>query len=309
MASSERGFEPALVCVSTRHRSSRRGRPLPTYAVYVDGRAVGSSPYWAASAIVLPEGPHSVQVKMSPWASDIVELELRGGDHVELFCGTKSLIQGKFWKTVETKFLWFFVPLVLIAYYFPAVGHFVEQNLKYEFLALLGLLCIGTAIGFLRMFSRKPGAMLSLVQTKNFRDDEPLEGDACDATLAAVKRLVASDARLFVALPRSHGFDLEGIQNAVALDITPANLPFPLIVLAVLAAVDTCVVLYFTHPWIPPKPSWTMLIIAPVNGVLIGLLLGLQTILIAWVRNRLRGKLAAMNHESPSTRFPDSGTR
>ena len=84
MSSPVRPSEPALVTVSLKFGSSTVGSPSQTYAVYVDGKPVGSCPYGVISAIVLPEGRHFISVRIHPWSSDVVDLDLQGGDRVDL---------------------------------------------------------------------------------------------------------------------------------------------------------------------------------------------------------------------------------
>jgi hypothetical protein len=67
-----RPIEPSLVAVRLKFTSLNRGRLSPVYAVYVDGRPVGFTPYGCVSALVLDEGLHSVCVGIDRWISDVV---------------------------------------------------------------------------------------------------------------------------------------------------------------------------------------------------------------------------------------------
>jgi hypothetical protein len=174
----ERVNNLALISVSLKF-GSRGGRGAwPVYAVYVDGRPVGSCPYREVAAILIGEGRHSVNVKISPWVSDSLELNLVGGDHAELVCDMKPLIRNRFLKIIETKFLLFAVPVAFLAMVFPDVTAFVEKHAKFEFLGIVFLTCFGGLFGMRNIYSKRPGAMLSLI----VRSIQPAEGLPGDGT-------------------------------------------------------------------------------------------------------------------------------
>jgi hypothetical protein len=139
-----------------------RPAPLRTFPIHVDGQRVGGVRYADSTTNTLPAGPHSVSVKADWWASDIIRLDLQPGEHVRLVCGYKDLVQGRFFKAIEGKFLYFVLPFALVAYVSKDVVHFIERHLRVEFLAVVFLFCLGILLGLPRLFSRKPGAMLSL---------------------------------------------------------------------------------------------------------------------------------------------------
>ncbi len=86
MENPSRPIETALVSVWLKF-GWRAGRiPSAIYTMDVDGKRMGTSPNGTVSANVLPVGPHTVDVVITPWVSDIIPLDLNGGDHVDLAC-------------------------------------------------------------------------------------------------------------------------------------------------------------------------------------------------------------------------------
>jgi hypothetical protein len=291
MASPVRQTDPALVSIALNPGSLARVRPSPNYvfSIYVDGTLVGSCPYATVAALLLAEGCHAVSVRMYAGFSDVVELDLAGGDQVELVCAIKPLMRNRFFKIIETKFLFIMIPLALVAFVYPDVVRFIEAHAKYEFLAVVFLFCIGVVVSLPKLFSRKPGAMVSLTQQAACRD-----GDSPDVTFAEFNRLVSAGAcPFFLVLPPAE-VDGGSSPDGPMRDPTVVNYPKALPLVLALAAVDTVCVLLWSRQWFPPKPSLMMLVVVAGNGLLIGLLFTLQIgILCAfkiglalWLRHR-----------------------
>ena len=280
--------EPALVVVEMSFRALRGVTPRALYAVYVDGRAVGSTRWGVPSAVVMPAGPHKICVKNDKWVSDVVELNLFGGDYIEVVCELKPLLRGKFFKFIESKFLLFALPLAIVAAVNPSVVRFIDEHLKYEFLGEVFLFCIGVAFGLLRLFSRKPGAMYSLKLRPAPVDEAPPQ---CTSAWESVR--IRMQAVLAEGAVRYLVRDEAPIANQAAcvddrLDRTSAHYLTPLPLMLVAAVVDTVLVVYTTMPWFPRRPSLLTAAVALLNGVLIGLLLALQMWFILWLRKRFR---------------------
>ena len=291
MSSPVRPSEPALVTVSLKFGSSTVSSPSPTYAVYVDGKPVGSCPYGVISAIVLPEGRHFISVRIHPWSSDVVDLDLQGGDRVDLVCAMAPLIRNRFFKGVETKFFLLAVPLALTSLVYPDISKLIERHAKFEFLAVVFLFCLGVFLSLPKLFSGKFGAMLSLTEQAFRRDDDvPSDGSAWNVTIADLERLVCAGAHPFLAAISPPEIEAGAGPHDQNLDVTAANWPMPMPVMIVLAVVDTACVLSVTMRWFPPRPSLMTFVIAPVNGLLIGLLLAVQTGIVVWLRERSRAR-------------------
>jgi hypothetical protein len=79
------------------------------------------------------------------------------------------------------------------------------------------------------------------------------------------------------------------------LDLTAANIPIPLPALLVLAVLDLACVFAVTLRWLPPRPTPLFLAVAMLNGLLIGLLLGVQTWFWRWAR---KSSLARRSRDS-----------
>ena len=133
-----------------------------TFPIYIDGRRVDTVRVGDSTTLVLSDGRHSIFIRAECWTSDIIELDLQRGEHVQLISAFKTLMHGRFFGAIERKVLYFVMPLALIAYASKDVVHFIERHLKVEFLAVTFLFCLGVFLNLPRLFSRRPGAMLSL---------------------------------------------------------------------------------------------------------------------------------------------------
>ncbi|QEH34522.1 hypothetical protein OJF2_30620 [Aquisphaera giovannonii] len=140
----------------------RRGH-LAVYDVHVDGRPVGRVNQERLVAVPVWEGRHQVFLQIGRLRSDVVELDLAGGEVVHLTCGLKPLIQNPFFRFFEAKMLFLAMPVAVAAYFVPPVMHFIERHLAVEFLGILFLWMLGFLVSLPRIVSRRPGAMIYLV--------------------------------------------------------------------------------------------------------------------------------------------------
>ena len=152
-----------------------RVKNLTSLDIYVDGRKVGTLGCGKGTSVIVPPGIHEVFLKVNHVTSDIIELDLQLGEHAEFEGRMKPLIQNRFFRFFELKFYYLATPLAIIAYVSKPVMHFIEENLKYEFLAIAFLSMFGFLASFPRLFSRKPGAMLSLTRAATVDVSEPLD--------------------------------------------------------------------------------------------------------------------------------------
>lgn len=295
-----RPIEPALVSVRLAFVGGRAHRRVSSvYAIHVDGRPVGSTPYGVVSAAVLLEGEHALSVVIGPWVSDIVQLDLAGGDHVELVCAMKPLVRNRFFKFFEWKLNWVILPLALASTLYPGVAKFIERHWKFEFLAIVVLGLLGGLLALPRAFSRKPGAMLSLsVQPAPPEDAPAPEGSGLDITFTTLQRLVEQGAWPYFVLPS----DIEGlaVEQVAMRDRSPSNLPLPLPIVLGLVGLNTLAVLLGTLSLFPPGSRKWFLLLAPVHGLLIGALFAVQTLVFRWIQARWQAWRA---HPSPDSSF------
>ncbi len=67
----------------------------------------------------------------------------------------------------------------------------------------------------------------------------------------------------------------------------PTSLPFPnLLIAVILAVLDTALVCLLTAKWMDTERPWVLLVLCPVQGGLIGILLGLETYLLWLAKGR-----------------------
>jgi hypothetical protein len=153
--------EPAAVLVEW--IPERRG-PLAWFDVYVDDRPVWSVTGERLSAVTVSEGRHRIFIKVNHMVSDVIELDLAGGEFVHLTCGMKPLVQNRFFRFFEWKLMYIATPSALVAFYVPAVTRFIERHFAAELLAIIFLGLLGFYLSLPRLFSRRPGAMVYLVE-------------------------------------------------------------------------------------------------------------------------------------------------
>jgi hypothetical protein len=116
------------------------------------------------SAVTVSEGRHEVFIKVNHMVSDVIEVDLAVGEIVHLACGIKPLVQNRFFRLLEKKMIYIAVPVALVAVSVPAVTRFIERHLAAEFLSIVFLGLLGFLMSLPRLFSRKPGAMVYLVE-------------------------------------------------------------------------------------------------------------------------------------------------
>jgi hypothetical protein len=162
-----RGCRPGLF----RHSEGQFGWGRP-FNVYVDDRLVGAVMARKTEFFALSPGRHSVFVKLDWYPSDIVSLDLAGGDYVELACGPKPLFN-KFFRLFDRKMM-VLGPLVCVVGLIPGGLKWVAKNFGHEIVVIAGIFCAGVLLTLPRkVLSRKPGTMLYLVTKTG-----PAEADA-----------------------------------------------------------------------------------------------------------------------------------
>jgi uncharacterized integral membrane protein len=146
-----------------------------------------------------------------------------------------------------------------------------------------------------KIFSRKPGAMLSLVVEAFSSDDTPPGGEsAWDVTLGELHGLVHAGALRYILLSPTPGVEFGTTDDDRVLEATVADAQFPTVLLF-LAGIDTAGVCLATVAWLPRTPSVLFFVVAAMNGLLIGLILGIQTWFVLWLRKRRRTRRSAVD--------------
>ena len=90
-------------------------------------------------------------------------LDLVGGECVPLICGSRFLVRSRWSRFNELKMM-FVVALGLAASRIPAVMRFIERHFAVEFLVMLFIGMLYWLFDLSRLFSRRPGAMVYLME-------------------------------------------------------------------------------------------------------------------------------------------------
>jgi hypothetical protein len=99
-------------------------------------------------------------------------MDLAAGGFRHLVCGMKPLIQNRFFRFFEWKMMYIATPVALVAFCVPAVSRFIERHFAAEFLSIIFLGFLGFYLSLPRLFSRRPGAMVYLVERPNPPESE-----------------------------------------------------------------------------------------------------------------------------------------
>ena len=127
------------------------------FDVYVDDRPVWSVPGERLSTVTVSEGRHQVFIKVNHMVSDVIEVDLSGGEVVHLACGMKPLVRNRFFRSCEWKLLYIATPVALVAFYIPAVKRFIERHFAAEFVAITLLGSLGFYLSLPRLFRADRG--------------------------------------------------------------------------------------------------------------------------------------------------------
>lgn len=141
----------------------RLGR-LAWFDVYVDDRPVWTVTGERLTPVITSEGKHRIFIKVNHMKSDEVDLDLAAGGFCHLVCGMKPLIQNRFFRFFHMKFIFVAYPAAMVCFFVPAAMRFLKEHFGVEFLAIVVLGLLGFYASLPRYFSRRPGAMVYLVE-------------------------------------------------------------------------------------------------------------------------------------------------
>ncbi len=137
---------------------------LAWFDVYVDDQPIWTVTGQRVTPIITTEGPHRIFIKANHMKSDEVELHLVAGESCHLVCGMKPLIPKGFFWFFQMKFLFVAYPVAIVCFFVPAAKRFLLEHFEVEFLAIVVLGLLGFCVSLPRYFSRRPGAMVYLVE-------------------------------------------------------------------------------------------------------------------------------------------------
>ena len=142
----------------------RLGR-VPRFDVYVDDWPIWTVTGERLTPVITSEGPHRIFIKVNHMKSDEVELDLTAGGFCHLVCGMKPLIRNRFLRFFHEKFVFVALPAAMACFFVPAGKRFLKEHFEVEFLAIVVLGLLGFYASLPRYFSRRPGAMVYLVES------------------------------------------------------------------------------------------------------------------------------------------------
>ncbi len=153
--------EPAVVCIQS--------SPVPFarfghFVVYVDDQPVRTSQREPLVNVFVPAGRHQIFIELGRFRSEKVAVDLAGGEQAQLVCGPRPLVRSRFFRFFELKMMFVATPVAIAAFYIPSVMRVVERHFAAEFLAIIVLSQLGFLLSLPRYFSRKPGAMIYLME-------------------------------------------------------------------------------------------------------------------------------------------------
>ncbi len=154
--------EPAVVFVEW--VPIRRGHP-GWFDVYVDDRPVWTVTGERLTQVIAPEGRHRIFIKANHMKSDEIEMDLAKTESRHLICGMKPLIQNRFFRFFELKFKVIAIPAAVACFFVPAAMRVLKDHYAVEFVAIVILGLLGIYASIPRAFSRRPGAMIYLVES------------------------------------------------------------------------------------------------------------------------------------------------
>ncbi len=137
---------------------------LAESVVYVDDQAVRSMQLDATAAVLVQPGRHKVFIKSGWFKSDEVNVDLAGGEQVDLGFGCRPPVKSRFFRFFELKMVMVAMPVALAAFCLPGVMRVVERHFAVELLAIVFLGQLGFLVSASRYISRKPGAMIYLAE-------------------------------------------------------------------------------------------------------------------------------------------------
>ena len=153
--------EPAAVCIQ---RSPDRFARLGELVVYVDNQPARTLQRGPLVNFLVPAGRHRIFIELGWFRSEKVAVDLAGGELAQLVCGPRRLVRSRFFRFFELKMMFVATPVAIAAFYIPSVMRVVQRHFAAEFLAIVFISQLGFLLSLPRCFSRKPGAMIYLME-------------------------------------------------------------------------------------------------------------------------------------------------
>jgi hypothetical protein len=151
----------------------------------VDDQAVPTLQRGPLVNILVSAGRHQIFIELGWFRSEEVAVDLASGEDAQLVCGPRPLVKSRFFRFFELKMMFVATPVAIAAFCIPSVMRVVERHFAAEFLAIICISQLGFLLSLPRCFSRKPGAMIYLMERPALRDRSP---SARDRSLARMAR-------------------------------------------------------------------------------------------------------------------------
>jgi len=143
----------------------QHGHPdLFEFDVYMDDRPVWTVTGERWTPVIVSEGRHRIFIKVGYMKSEEVEVDLAAGGIQHLTCGLRPMVLGRFFRSFRFKVRYIMGPAALVAVCVPDVMRFICGHFRVELFATAFILVLFCLLTLPRYFSRRPGAMIYLVE-------------------------------------------------------------------------------------------------------------------------------------------------